>query len=948
MLSEMRARIFDLPGLFVLAVLVGALTVAACGSETTSETPQAPAQPAAAQPAAPAVAGTGAAPTQPQQPASAMPAATALPPMVGSVPMPTQQMVQERARLKGTIEIDGSSTVAPITEAVAEDFRGVAPDVLVNVGISGSGGGFKRFVVGDTDISDASRHISEKEAASAEENGIEYYEFLVGLDGLSVLVNQQNDFVDCMTVEQLNMVWKPDSTVSNWNDIDPSWPDRRINLYGPGTDSGTFDYFTEEVNGEAKLSRADYTASEDDNVLVQGISGDRNALGYFGFSYYAANADKLKLVEIDSGNGCVVPTIETIANGTYSPLSRPLFIYVNKQRVQQRAELRSFVEFYMENGAQLAEEVGYVPLPAASYQNNMAILSGQAMMMDTGPKVDLSGTIEIDGSSTVAPITEAVAEEFRKEQPGVLVNVGISGSGGGFKRFVVGETDISDASRSIKDSEASSAQENGISYYEFLVGVDGLSVMVNTENDFVDCLTTEQLNMLWKPESTVTSWSDIDPSWPDRDINLYGPGTDSGTFDYFTEEINGESKLSRADYTASEDDNVLVQGISGDRNALGYFGFAYYAANADKLKLVAVDSGNGCVTPSIDSIAGGQYSPLSRPLFIYVSDESLQRPEVRAFVEFYMIHGQWLTGEVGYVPLATQSYQNNLNIVQAAEKPMGSLTGTIEIDESSTVAPITEAVAEEYRKEQPGVLVNVGISGSGGGFKRFVVGETDISDASRNIKDSEASSAQENGISYYEFLVGVDGLSVMVNTENDFVDCLTTEQLNMLWKPESTVKSWSDIDPSWPDREINLYGPGTDSGTFDYFTEEINGESKLSRADYTASEDDNVLVQGISGDRNALGYFGFAYYAANADKLKLVAVDSGNGCVTPALETIADGSYSPLSRPLFIYVNRESLERPEVRDFVRFYMVHGRNLTADVGYVPLAQQAYQNNLAFVK
>ena len=246
------------------------------------------------------------------------------------------------------------------------------------------------------------------------------------------------------------------------------------------------------------------------------------------------------------------------------------------------------------------------------------------------------------------------------------------------------------------------------------------------------------------------------------------------------------------------------------------------------------------------------------------------------------------------------------------------------------------------------MLINVGISGSGGGFKRFVVGETDISDASRAIKSGEATSAQENGISYYELLVGVDGLSVMVNTENDFVDCMTTEQLNMLWKPGSTVDSWSDLDPSWPDRQINLYGPGTDSGTFDYFTEEINGESKLSRADYTASEDDNVLVQGISGDRNALGYFGFAYYAANTDKLKLVAVDSGNGCVTPSVESIANGSYSPLSRPLFIYVSRSSLDRPEVKDFVRFYMVHGRNLTADVGYVPLSQQAYQNNLAFVK
>ena len=613
MSSEMRAKMFGLPGLLVLAFVIGILAVAACGAESTPEAPSAPTQ---------------------------------------------------RARLTGTIEIDGSSTMAPITEAVAEEFRSVAPDVLVNVGISGSGGGFKRFTVGETDISDASRPIKDKEAATAAENGIEYYEFLVSLDGLSVMVNPENDFVDCMTVEQLNMIWKPESTVKSWSDLDSSWPDKKINLYGPGTDSGTFDYFTEEVNGEAKLSRADYTASEDDNVLVQGISGDRNALGYFGFAYYAGNADKLKLLEIDNGSGCVAPTIETIASGAYAPLSRPLFIYVNKERAQQRAELRSFVEFYMENGAQLAEEVGYVPLPQASYQKNLTILSGQQVMMEAGPKVALSGTIEIDGSSTVAPITEAVAEEFRKEQPGVLVNVGISGSGGGFKRFTVGETDISDASRAIKDKEASAAKENGIEYYEFLVGVDGLSVMVNPENDFVNCVTIEQMNMLWKPESTVDSWNDLDPSWPDRKINLYGPGTDSGTFDYFTEEINGEAKLSRADYTASEDDNVLVQGISGDRNALGYFGYAYYAANADKLKLVAVDSGNGCAAPSLDTIASGSYSPLSRPLFIYVNRASLAKPEVRDFVRFYMLHGRILTADVGYVPLALQSYQNNLALLK--------------------------------------------------------------------------------------------------------------------------------------------------------------------------------------------------------------------------------------------------------------------------------------------
>ena len=565
--------------------------------------------------------------------------------------------------------------------------------------------------------------------------------------------------------------------------------------------------------------------------------------------------------------------------------------------------------------------------------------------MVEGQKTALSGTIEIDGSSTVFPITEAVAEEFNKVAPKVRVNVGVSGSGGGFKRFTVGETDISDASRPIKESEAAIARENGIEYLEFLVGVDGLSVLVSPENDFVECLTVEQLHEIWKPESAVQKWNDLNPVWPDKRMNLYGPGTDSGTFDYFTEEVNGEAGLSRADYTASEDDNVLVQGIGGDRNALGYFGYAYYAENEDKLKLVAVDSGEGCVLPSVETIADGAYSPLSRPLFIYVSKTSLERPEVREFVRFYMEHGAELTAEVGYVPLSAQEYQDNLEIAVEGQKT--ALSGTIEIDGSSTVFPITEAVAEEFNKVAPKVRVNVGVSGSGGGFKRFTVGETDISDASRPIKESEAAIARENGIEYLEFLVGVDGLSVLVSPENDFVECLTVEQLHEIWKPESAVQKWNDLNPVWPDKRMNLYGPGTDSGTFDYFTEEVNGEAGLSRADYTASEDDNVLVQGIGGDRNALGYFGYAYYAENEDKLKLVAVDSGEGCVLPSVETIADGAYSPLSRPLFIYVSKTSLERPEVREFVRFYMEHGAELTAEVGYVPLSAQEYQDNLELV-
>lgn len=276
----------------------------------------------------------------------------------------------------------------------------------------------------------------------------------------------------------------------------------------------------------------------------------------------------------------------------------------------------------------------------------------------------LKGTIEIDGSSTVFPVSEAVAEEFGKIHPDVRVNVGVSGTGGGFKRFTVGETDISDASRLIRDAEAQQAADNGIEYHPLRVAMDGMSVMVSPDNDFVECLTTDQLKMIWEPGSTVEKWSDVDPSWPSSDIALYGPDTDSGTFDYFTEEIMGEAQLSRADYTASADDNVLVQGIAGGKYSLGYFGFAYYQENMDKLKLVAVDSGNGCVLPTSESIENGTYSPLSRPLFIYVSKHSMGRPEVKAFVEFYLDNAATLSQEVGYIKLGDAEYASNREAIK--------------------------------------------------------------------------------------------------------------------------------------------------------------------------------------------------------------------------------------------------------------------------------------------
>ena len=601
---------------------------------------------------------------------------------------------------------------------------------------------------------------------------------------------------------------------------------------------------------------------------------------------------------------------------------------------------------------------GQTTAPAAAPAPTTAPSQAASSQTTAPVAMELSGTIEIDGSSTVFPVSEAVAEEFGKLHPDVRVNVGVSGTGGGFKRFTVGETDISDASRPIKDAEAQAAADNGIEYYPLRVAMDGLSVMVSPDNDFVECLTTDQLKMIWEPGSTVSKWSDVDPSWPSSDIALYGPDTDSGTFDYFTEEIMGEAQLSRPDYTASADDNVLVQGIAGGKYSLGYFGFAYYQENQDKLNLVAVDSGNGCVLPTSESIENGTYSPLSRPLFIYVSKQSMERPEVKAFVEFYLDNAADLAQEVGYIKLGDDEYASNREAIkqppapapsQAASVPVAmELRGTIEIDGSSTVFPVSEAVAEEFGKLHPDVRVNVGVSGTGGGFKRFTVGETDISDASRPIKDAEAQAAADNGIEYYPLRVAMDGLSVMVSPDNDFVECLTTDQLKMIWEPGSTVSKWSDVDPSWPSSDIALYGPDTDSGTFDYFTEEIMGEAQLSRPDYTASADDNVLVQGIAGGKYSLGYFGFAYYQENQDKLNLVAVDSGNGCVLPTSESIENGTYSPLSRPLFIYVSKQSMERPEVKAFVEFYLDNAADLAQEVGYIKLGDDEYASNREAIK
>ncbi|MEM1243018.1 MAG: PstS family phosphate ABC transporter substrate-binding protein, partial [Cyanobacteria bacterium P01_H01_bin.26] len=280
------------------------------------------------------------------------------------------------AGLAGEILIDGSSTVFPIAEAMSEEFLTENPDVALTVGVSGSGGGFKKFCAGETDISNASRPIKEEEIALCEEAGIAFIEVPVAFDGLTVVTNEANDWAQCLTVDQLNAMWAPEAegTVANWNQVDPSFPDQELGLYGPGTDSGTFDYFTDEVNGEEGASRGDYTASEDDNVIVTGVTGAEGAIGYFGYAYFEENSDSLKAVEIENEAGeCVGPTTETIADGSYNPMSRPLFFYVRQDAYEAKPEVKAFVDYMLDPGNEvLISEAGYVPLPADILANSKA------------------------------------------------------------------------------------------------------------------------------------------------------------------------------------------------------------------------------------------------------------------------------------------------------------------------------------------------------------------------------------------------------------------------------------------------------------------------------------------------------------------------------------------------------------------------------------------------
>lgn len=333
--------------------------------------------------------------------------------------------------------------------------------------------------------------------------------------------------------------------------------------------------------------------------------------------------------------------------------------------------------------------------------NKIIFLSLSAMALVTGavtasvlvPTAHAATPIvTIDGSSTVFPITEAVAEEFQKTRKGaVRVTVGISGTGGGFKKFCRGEIDIADASRPIKKPEMADCSKAGIKYVEIPVAYDALTVVVNPQNTWAKTLTVAELKKIWEPaaQGKITNWNQVRADFPDLPLKLYGPGTDSGTFDYFTEAINGKSKSSRADYTASEDDNTLVTGVSRDKGGLGYFGFAYYVENAKKLNPVSIDGGKGPIAPSEKAVEDGTYAPLSRPIFIYVAEKALDKPEVKEFVDFYMKHAPTLVKEVKYVPLPASIY--SVNVEHVNKKKLGTVFG----GESEVGLKIEELVKRE-------------------------------------------------------------------------------------------------------------------------------------------------------------------------------------------------------------------------------------------------------------
>ncbi|MGQ0600735.1 MAG: PstS family phosphate ABC transporter substrate-binding protein [Anaerolineales bacterium] len=588
---------------------------------------------------------------------------------------------------------------------------------------------------------------------------------------------------------------------------------------------------------------------------------------------------------------------------------------------------------------------------------------------------DASGDIVTAGTSTVFPVTEKMAELFEQEGYVGSVTVDSIGTGAGFERFcVTGETDVSNASRAINAKETASCFAIGRNPLEFRVGTDALAVAVNPENDFVDYLTLAELATAF---STAKTWADVRAGWPAEPIQRFSPGTDSGTFDYFVEAVMRPANENNADLAEaailnsentqfSEDDNVLVQGVEGGKYAIGYFGYAYYVEEADKLKAVPISKNDPVegVEPNEDNVNNAKY-PLARPLFIYSDAKILQeKPQVAAFIKFYLDSLADNITDVGYFPAPESTLwraYGNLYRALGVEVDVTTTAGDIVTAGSSTVFPLTEKMAEVYQNEGAQGTVTVDSIGTGAGFERFCKsGETDISNASRAIKKEETEACQAIGREPVEFRVGTDALAVVVSADNTFVDYLTLAELATAF---STAKTWADVRAGWPAEPIQRFSPGTDSGTFDYFVEAVMapanlvddkanieaGEKAILNSENTQfSEDDNVLAQGVEGGANALGYFGYAYYAAEGDKLRAIPISAKDAdpakAITPDVASVNAGTY-PLARPLFIYSDAKVMqEKAQVAAFIAFYLTQVNEYITEVGYFPASDASLGNAL----
>ncbi|KPL85347.1 PstS family phosphate ABC transporter substrate-binding protein [Herpetosiphon geysericola] len=635
----------------MLASIMLLTMLAACGGDSTPTT--------APSTAATATTAETAATTAPTTEAAATPSVEA------TAEVPAGGLAEvDPATVQGDIVSAGSSTVYPLSEAVAEIFGEDGYKGNITIDSIGTGAGFERFcTAAETDIANASRAIKDEEAKACADKGRDVIEFRVGTDALAVVVSSKNTFVSNLTEAQVADIFS--GTYKTWNQVDSSYPAEAIKLYSPGTDSGTFDYFVEHFYAKEQkyILGANPQLSEDDNVLVTGIEGDANAIGYFGYAYYNENKTKLKALTIDS----VEPTEATTEDGSY-PLARPLYIYSAKNILAEKPQVAAFINYYLSNVNDVIVEVGYFPASAEALaeakQHLVDALSGGSSSTggntNTGSAVTLEevdpaavqGDIVSAGSSTVYPLSEAVAEIFGEDGYKGNITIDSIGTGAGFERFcTAAETDIANASRAIKDEEAKACADKGRDVIEFRVGTDALAVVVSSKNTFVSNLTEAQVADIFS--GTYKTWDQVDASYPAEAIKLYSPGTDSGTFDYFVEHFYAKEQkyILGANPQLSEDDNVLVTGIEGDANAIGYFGYAYYNENKTKLKALTIDS----VEPTEATTEDGSY-PLARPLYIYSAKNILaEKPQVAAFINYYLSNVNDVIVEVGYFPASAEA-----------------------------------------------------------------------------------------------------------------------------------------------------------------------------------------------------------------------------------------------------------------------------------------------------